>query len=228
MPVRTDPTRRADGRLAGREAEPPTERVVLTRRATLLAAVPAVLLLLLLGSQVGLLAEQRRLIANQLELQRALTERSVPVLDAARPLVEDLGEDRRDLLARARRADRLVRETTPLVRETTPLVRDLRAARLPEAAEATRDLASAALTGDRLARALDATLAALSEERRLDLARDADRAAELTPTLVELQRQALDVQRQTLTIQREALERIRSLDNKTGGSAPGALPTGVR
>jgi hypothetical protein len=222
VPARTDPKRRADGRLAPRDLEPgPTERVVLTRRATLLAAIPVVLMLGFLGLQVFLLTEQRRLIANQLELQRALTERSVPVLDAARPLVDDLREDRQDLLARARRADRLVRETTPLVR-------DLRAAELPEAARASRELAAAALTDDRLARTLDATLAALVEQRRLGLLRDADRAAELTPTLVELQRQALDVQRQTLVIQREALERIRSLDNKTGGPGAGALPTAVR
>lgn len=186
---RTAPRRHADGRL---QREPP-QRVEATRRAGVLAALPVALMLMFLAGQLVLLVEQRRLIASQLELQRALTERTLP-------LVDDVRDGRGRLLAQARRGDRLVRSAAPLVRE-------LRAAQPGPTAQAVRELA-------------DATLAALAEQRRLGLVRDADRAAELAPELVRLQREALRVQQETLVVQQEALARLRSIDQRTGGALP--------
>lgn len=168
-----------------------------------------------------LFTEQRRLIGNQERMQRAITEKAVPLLRDLRPLTDDVRGAQPGLQGGLRRADRLVRETRPLVRELRPVTRDT--------ASLLAELDAVDLRGilDASGEASEATVDALTEVRRRDLVRRlatlADRADRDLPRLVRIQAETLAIQRRTLAVQEEALQRLRSIDQRTGG---GVTPAG--
>lgn len=181
--------------------------------------------------------DQLATIKDQNRKQTGLVRSQLPVLREAR----DQLPATRDQLKRSRK---LLRTAQPVVEDLGPVVDAL-----------TPEVLEAALTGTtrtldevrrrallaRLSRTLGATHAALLRTDRLDLLEDADRAAELAPELYEVQRRTFRIQQETLAIHKQALQinrevlqtaretlvHARSLDQKTGGTAPGATSGGV-
>lgn len=193
-----------------------------------------------LGLQLAAIEDQRRTNRDQRGLIERQVRATLPLIDAARPLVRET----RERLPEARRA---ARRADALTREATPLVADLRAARLDDSTRAVGALARALLATDlggtaSAIRELAASGTQLLEEvRERDLVDRSARAAAVIPRQLEVQRRTLAmqertlaIQERTLTIQEQALVAIRetlavareaerhaeSLDRKTGGSAP--------
>ena len=191
------------------------EPVTLSRGLKIAAAVFGVLM-------IGLLALNNLQIGAQLavvEQQRDFQAQADPLVRDARILAED---------ARARQpaTERAARDAAKLVRATRPLVGDLNDVDVAEMITATGSLAQGLNSRNRLVRLVDRS------DRLIGRIEDS-RLLERTPGFMEeilriqratreLQRQSLAVQRETLAIQKEALARIRSIDDKTGGPAPGA------
>jgi hypothetical protein len=143
-------------------------------------------------------------------------------------------------------------EAQPLVRRAAPFVRGARRAlrsvnALPPALRAAQTLAGTSLP---LIRALSAVGtpdvvagagSLLDRIASTDLVAKTARAADLAPTLIDLQQRLLRVQlttlrsqraslrtqMATLEIQRQALGHIENIDRKTGGQVP-AVPTATR
>jgi hypothetical protein len=180
------------------------ERVTLTGGLKLAAAIA-------LGLMIALLAINNLQIAAQLkvvEQQRDFQAQADPLVRDGRILAQDL----RDRLPQARRDARaaaaLVRDTRPLVADVEPLVGELSEA-LPAIRTASR----------RAPGFMESALELL--RNALDVQRN---TRELQREALRVNRESLAVQRETLAIQKEALTHIRSIDQKTGGTAPAALP----
>jgi hypothetical protein len=181
---------------------------------------------------VTLLSSQALLIDRQAELAEVNENRAedlailaAPLLRTTKPLVDDLGPSLSDLRADAPRLRRASKEATGLVRATRPLVADLARTDAPGALAAAGALAVDLLEDDRLLRTLtradrvlargDAFLERFDPDELMRELRRANAIAE----------EGLAVQRELLAVQKEALARIRSLDQKTGGTPPVATPT---
>ena len=193
------------------------EPVTLSRGLKIAAAVFGVLM-------IGLL------VLNNLQIgaQLAVVEQQRDFQAQADPLVRDgriLAEDARDRLPQVKRD---ARAAAALIRATRPLVGDLTEVDVADVLTATGSLAQGLSARNRLVRLVD-------RSDRLIASLEDSGLVRRTPGLLEellriqretreLQRQSLAVQRETLAIQKEALARIRSIDNKTGGPAPGAAP----
>ena len=200
------------------------EPVTLSRGLKIAAAVFGVLM-------IGLLALNNVQIGAQL----AVVEQQRDFQAQADPLVRDgriLAEDARDRLPQATRA---ARDAAALVRATRPLVGDLSDIDVADLLVAAGSLAEGLNARNRLVRLVDRSdrlIANIEDAGAIDAtARAARRAPDFMEEILrvqretrELQRRSLAVQRETLAIQKEALARIRSIDNKTGGPAPGAAP----
>jgi hypothetical protein len=200
------------------------------------------LLLLVVGiaALIVILQDSRNHIRSQ-DAKLALAVRTAR--DAA-PQAEQAANDVLPLLNDARPVVRKVsRAIGPLTRSGDTLAtatEDL--PRLIRTAQALAAVALPVLSDlgyrARLVRALDSTNEMLDKVRAEDLIRLAAHAARDAPEIVRLQRRtvrvqlaSLETQRlqlkaqlETLDIQREALVHIRSIDQKTGGTAP-ATPT---
>ena len=188
---------------------PEPRTITLTLRATVLAAIVVVLMLGLLASQLYVIAEQRGIAARQ-------EERSAPVLDAGRALLgyEDTA------LSAARRAgralDSLQAVLTTVIEEDVVGITAEQLQRVPE-------LVSAVV---RTREILDRTYPTLRESlaiqrRTLDLA---ERSLAVQEEAVALQRALLARSDTIVAVANETLVHVRSLDAKTGGTAPPVLP----
>jgi hypothetical protein len=193
----------------------------------------AVLMLALLGAQIVLLTDQLRTVRTQREIAEKQAARSLPLLDAVRPLVDDTRSSLPQLRRGAGRLDLLVRDATPLIG-------DLRSARAPEAARATLALASVLLdarvgatTGavrtlatqlidaelgpavagvaselqrdDRLRRLLTVSVATLEDAESRRLVSHLDAAAQTAPRVEGMTRRLLAAQLEALTILEQSL-----------------------
>ena len=193
------------------------EPVTLSRGLKIAAAVFGVLM-------IGLLALNNLQIGAQL----AVVEQQRDFQAQADPLVRDgriLAEDARDRLPQVKRD---ARAAAALIRATRPLVGDLTEVDVADVLTATGSLAEGLNSRNRLVRLVDRSDRLIASIEDSGLVR---RTPGLLEELLriqretrELQRQSLAVQRETLAIQKEALERIKSIDDKTGGPAPGAVP----
>lgn len=204
---------------------PPSAWLILLLAGALLLAM-----LTILGFQLGVLKDSQRHIAAQDRKITRLMHGSEPVIDAAKPVVGDIGD--------------LVDAARPVVRGARPLVEAL--GRLDLAgigatlAVAGR-LAERLSEGDRLVRAVDESTALIDALGRAGFVGRTLRAADLVPYMAGILRRTLEIQRttlmvqrdtraiqrrslgvqlRTLAIQREALRHIRSIDRKTGGQVP--------
>ena len=178
------------------------------------------------------------------------TARQVPVLiSEARPVVRALGRAvRPGMKALSATAEAtaslptLIRTTETLARFGVPVLASLGQVNVARILLAGGTVADTLLQGDRFASAIDATNRVLAQVQAENLIHVAADAARDTPPLVRrllrvqlitletqraslhTQRQTLAIQRQTLAIQRQALVHIESIDRKTGGPAPPAVP----
>jgi predicted transcriptional regulator len=201
----------------------------------------------LLGAQALMLVLNNVQIGAQLGVvkqQRDFQAQADPLVRDGRILTEDL----RDRLPQTKRA---ARDAAALVRAARPLVGDLNSVDVEDVLTATGSLAQGLITRNRVVRLVDRSdrlVANIQDTGLIDrsarllrrfeqsgVIEDAARAAQRTPEFMNrieriqrdtlgVQRQTLAVQRELLAIQKEALERIKSIDNKTGGPAPGAAP----
>jgi hypothetical protein len=200
------------------------EPVTFSRTMKIVAAVFGVLM-------IGLLVLNNLQIGGQL----AVVKQQRDFQAQADPLVRDgriLAEDARDRLPEATRA---ARDAAALVRATRPLVGDLDRVDVDDVLVAVGSLAEGLNTRNRLVRLVDRSDRLVSEIDRSGVIDSTARATRRAPDFMDevlriqretrdLQRQSLAVQRETLAIQKEALVHIRSIDSKTGGPAPGAVP----
>lgn len=190
-------------------------KVTFPTGAWIAAGVFALLMIGLLAGNLAGIGKQKALLEQQLAEIDRTSDAAIPALKDARPILDDA----RGRLPETRRAARdladLVREARPLIAEMRPLL---------------RETAGTGLV-DRLA-----ALTVHTEEllERIDRHDAVERVPEIETILRETlgvqrstlaaQLESLGVQKQTLAIQQEALKHIRSIDAKTGGTAPAALP----
>jgi hypothetical protein len=198
-------------------------------------------MLTLLAVQLGVLRDSQGHIAAQDRKITRLMRGSEPVIDAARPVVGDIGD--------------LVEAAAPVVRGARPFVEalsQLDVAGIGTTLTVAGRLAERLSDGDRLVRAVDETSALLDALGRAGFVDRTLRAADRVPYMAEILRRTLEIQRatlrvqlttlrvqrdtrslqtrslrvqlQTLAIQREALRHIRSIDRKTGGQVPPTAP----
>lgn len=153
-----------------------------------------------------------------------------PVTRAIGPL----GRKSSELATATEGLPRLVRTSQAVAAAALPVLADVGRVDVAHVLSTLHDLAGSALYRARLARALDTTSEILDQVRREDLirlsartARNAPRLMRLTRRLMRVQIESLKTQRLqlqtqivTLDVQREALVHIRSIDRKTGGTAP--------
>jgi len=176
---------------------------------------------------------------------RPAIEEAEPLLRRARRLLTPAGESFETLTGAAETIPRLAIGARLLLTESIPLIQALNAGDAPAAIHATGHLARALTENDRAVRAIDTSIHMLDELERTRLiprASDAiPRFEELLVGLLHVQKrtlrvqirsfrtqsrqlrvqfQTLAVQRETLNVQREALDRIRSIDRKTGPPPP--------
>jgi hypothetical protein len=165
---------------------------------------------------------------------RATARQVVPLIRDARPVVRQIGEAIDPLSTATESLPRLVRNSQAVARYALPVLSDVARVDVAHILEGIHTATDAALYRARLARALDATNEMLDRVRSEDLIRLSARAARDAPQLVRLQRrllrvqiatlktqrQSLETQLTTLAVQQEALVHIRSIDRKTGGTAP--------
>jgi hypothetical protein len=213
-------------------------RAQTSRAATRITLSPGAWALLLAGfvvlaAAIGvmlatLLKQYDRLVAQDRKIGSLLAN-SEPVLDRARPVLDNAQEQAPKLRA-------ATRETRRLLRSATPLVNELAGTDLPDTARRLGALAGGLTQEDRLLALVDGSndlLARLREDRFFSRAL---RSIEVVPDLARIQRATLRVQLRTLAIQQrslatlerslavqeESLRHIRSLDRKTGGELPPA------
>jgi hypothetical protein len=195
--------------------------------------IVAFVMLGLLATQIVLLTDQLRTVRTQRSIAEQQAARTLPLLDAVRPLVGDTSSSLPELRRGASRLGRLVRRATPLVS-------DLRSARAPEAARATLALASTLLGArvgattesvralaiqlneaevgpafagiaselqreDRLRRLLDGSVKTLETAERLRLVAHLDAAAKTAPRVEGMTRQLLSAQLDALAILKQSL-----------------------
>ena len=195
------------------------------------AGVLMVTMVVLLVAQLAILRDSREHIVAQDRKINRIVKGADPVFDQVEPVADDARELLREATPLAREAGPALREARPLFREAGPLVRELRATMVPllaDAAPLVRDLRAElvpALRGFRESAFIPRTLLAadlvpqitriLAET--LDVQRTTLRIQRSTR---RIQKRSYAVQRRTLAIHEEALVHIRSIDRKTGGTAP--------
>jgi hypothetical protein len=178
--------------------------VALSPAGRLAAILFAGTMLAILGTQLVILRDQRAIALDQ----RAVADRQLRVLEPlvrqSRPLVRSVRRGLPQVRADARRADQLVRATTPLVGalQDLPLDRVLRSG-----AVVLEQVRSTRLIPRMLIAARDAH----------DGVRIARRVFATQRTALELQRQQLAVARRTLVVAEATGRHAASLDRKLGG-----------
>jgi len=215
-----------------------------------LAVVGAGLLMLvmigLLVAQLAILSDSREHIQAQDRKINRIVKGTDPVLDELEPAAEDARGVLRQAQPVLREAGPVLREAGPVLRQVEPFVRDLRATMIPLLRELNGgEFVRLVHQGNELIDALRASEFIPRTLRAADLAPEAFRVATEVlevqratlrtqrRTLVTqrqtravqketraIQRETLDVQKRLLAIQEEALVHIRSIDRKTGGTAP--------
>jgi hypothetical protein len=196
----------------------------------------AVLMLATLGVQLALIEDQRSTTDRQLRTAVRQANATLPLIQDARPLVEQLHTS-------APALRRFGRETAALVHDARPAVADVRQlsemllrsdlprltdevvrADLPRLVERVDALTGELLRQDRLQRLLVRSNGVLGEVRALHTVPKVTEAAELAPEAVGLLRRSLAVQeevlaqtREILAVARETERHAESLDAKTGG-----------
>jgi hypothetical protein len=184
------------------------ERVTFTPAAKVAGAVVALLM-------IGLLAVNNLQIAAQLRVvsqQRDFQAKTDPLVRDGRRLADAALRDREQTRRDARAAAALVRESRPLVgdlRDTLPTV---------------GALAESLATRNRLITLVDSSTRLVNEFERTGFLRRAPDLAEqllaIQREALALQREALALNRETLAVAKETLQHARSIDAKTGGTAP--------
>ena len=227
MPGTMDRTGRYSARKNGDEqidTTQPQAVVTITRPMKVAAAIFGMLMLALLGFQLAMIVQQRAINAEQRNIARIQRDRARPVLQDSRVLLQNAREAFGPLAAGAQRADDLIRQ--------------LDRAGAAQALAATGELATDLNEQQRLVQMVQGLNALLTDLARTGTVQDVDRVQRLTGELLDVARRnyatarsSLSTQRRTeamfresLAIQRELLTHARSLDNKTGGPAPGGLP----
>jgi hypothetical protein len=215
---------------------PPPARVSFPPLAWAGLTLFGLLMLGTLGVQLALIEDQRSTVDRQLRTAVRQANASLPLIEDAQPLVEELRTG-------APAVRRLGRDASGLIAETRPLVRELHAARageqlqaagalartlldadVPRLTDTVERLADELLQQDRLRRVLVRSASVLGETQALNTVPKLTDAAELAPEQFRVLRESLAVQRETLSITRELLAVAReterhaeSLDAKTGG-----------
>ncbi len=247
-------------------AENGVSRVSLPTHVYVLAGVFGALMIGLLAVQLLMIQDQRTTTDKQLAIQARQSARAIPLLDATRPLIEDvraglpatqrLGERAQELAkqlepvlddlddaqidenlraAGALAASLLDADVDDATRAGRALAVEVLRADLPRMAQYVNAAASELLYKHRLRRLLVRGNLVLGEMRNRHFVEHTTRAAKLAPDQYAILRRSLRVQEETLQIQKEALAAIHetlavareaerhaeSLDNKTGGPAPG-------
>jgi ABC-type transporter Mla subunit MlaD len=194
---------------------PPAGRLAVAGAGLLLVAM-----IVLLVAQLAVLSDSREHIVAQDRKINRIVKGTDPVLDQIEPVAGD---------ARA-----VLRQAEPFVRdlraELIPVLRDLRdvgtsgffprTLRAVEAVPRIPPILNATLAVQRST--LSTQLESLSTQRAtFDLQRHALR---LTRSSRQIQKRTLALFQRSLAVQEEALGHIRSIDNKTGGTAPAPAP----
>jgi hypothetical protein len=202
------------------------------------AGVLLVALVVLLAAMLSVLSDSREHIVAQDRKINRIVKGADPVLGQVQPVAKDA----RALIKQGTPFVRDLRATL------IPLLRDLRGAQLRSAAQVVARLAGSLDQNGRLVQFVDLgsdlvrglrdsefiprTLRAADvvPEMKLILAQTLDvqrrtlstqlRTLRIQRRTFRLQRQSRNIQQTTLAIQREALVHIRSIDRKTGGTAP--------
>lgn len=196
------------------------------RPALLIAAgLLALVLIGLLTAQLLVLTRQKSITQRQLARQIELVRPVVQALRDARPVVREA-----QLPATALQVRRLVGASMPLVADARArdlpaavqrggaLAEELLAFHAPEAIAVTARAARAAISGRLPEQVAEAARAATTAAH---LARD---GVAMERRLLATQIEALGILRESLAIQRQTLQHAESIDRKTGGTAPPALP----
>lgn len=170
------------------------------------------------------------LVLNNIQIgaQLAVVRQQLDFQANADPLIRDGRSLATDATRRLEETRRAQRDAARLVRQTRPLVADLRDAEIDEVLPTVGALTEGLSTRNRLVRLVDRTDRLIAEFERTGFLQRGPQVADDTNRIVReilrIQRDTLAVQRRTLAVQEEALVRIRSIDDKTGGPAPGAAP----
>jgi hypothetical protein len=204
-------------------------------------------LAVLKDSREHIVAQDRKITALQEEVRPLLREtgpavrEAQPLLRQVRRLLGPAGRSLESLTTAAGTIPRLAAGLNLLVGDTIPLVRALNASGAPAAIAAVGRLADALAANGRIVRLVDSANRTLAELEREDLilrtSQALPRLEERFRRLLRLQSRTLRVQMRSvriqarqerialssLAIQQETLERIRSIDRKTG-PAPPATP----
>ena len=193
--------------------------------AVLAAGLLLVAMVVLLVAQLAILADSREhIVAQDRKINR--------IVKGAEPLADDLRPALRGL-------EPALRELPPTLRDLRPAIRDLAPVldAIPPLADDVRG-ALRGLESGRLVEAADLTTQLVEGLRGSEFIPRTLRAADAVPQMLSILYATLDVQQRTLRTQRrtlaiqkrliatqdEALVHIRSIDRKTGGTAP---PTGA-
>jgi hypothetical protein len=195
-------------------ADPTPRTVTLPLRAWVAAAIVGVLVLAMLAGQLALLVEQRRLIDHQ---NKVATTQAVRARPALRTLDTLLGDSPRGALRAAQRAGSALDGIQGLLEQLrrTGLVR-VTADSLPQVVDATRRTVRL-LAG--LAPVLRQSLSV--QERSLTVA---EQSLALQGHALASQRRLVALAQQTLSVAQATLGHAASIDRKTGGQTPNALP----
>jgi hypothetical protein len=208
----------------------------------------ALLLVVMVGllvAQLSVLADSREHIVAQDRKINRIVKGADPVLGEIEPAADDVRSLIDDARPLAREATPFVRDLRATM---IPLLRDLRGAELRSAIEVTASLATTLQENGRLVGLVDLGTDLIRGLRDSEFIPRTLRAADLVPEMrlllgrtlevqsrtlrtqrrtLKVQRQTREIQKQTLAIQErllaiqeEALVHIRSIDRKTGGTAP--------
>lgn len=195
-------------------ADPTPRTVTLPLRAWVAAAIAFVVFLGVLAAQLVLIAQQRQLIDHQNKVATAQAVRARPAL---RTLDALLGGSPARALHAAHRAGEALDGVQGLLAQLrrTGLVR-VTADSLPELVDATRSTVRLLAS---LAPVLRQSLSV--QERSLTVA---EQSLALQGHALASQRRLVALAQQTLSVAQATLAHTESIDRKTGGPAPGALP----
>ncbi|WP_205696971.1 hypothetical protein [Conexibacter sp. SYSU D00693] len=192
--------------------------------------------------------DQLRTVRDQDRKQTQLVRETLPILRAAAPVLAEARQQAAPTREVTRRTRRLLRTTVPLAEQLADDGRMVRALQtvlevggevqdrsllgrtsivLRGAREALRDARESGLLTrlPRDTRALRAATGALVDET-VRLRRRADQATPATLELARIGRETLTILRRLDTTQTEALQRLRNLDRRLGGSLEEARPGG--
>jgi hypothetical protein len=225
-------------------------RVSFPRGAWVVLGLFGVAMISLLGVQLALIEDQRSTTDRQLRTAVRQANASLPLIQDAQPLVEQLRGDAPAIRRFGRDAARLTKQLDKAdageqLAAAGALARTLLDADVGSTTLAVRRLAANLLGADlpSTTRALNGFLKRARDERLVETAARAARAVphDIVPTLdqsLRVQQQTLAFMRESLAIQRATLQAARdtlavakqteqhaeSIDRKTGGAAPAIPP----